>query len=267
MTERRESVAESSSDTELIARTLELCVGLLEEKTKSWETVAKLLEEEADSCRERARLGGAKDKYSDHVEIEASNVIHDWHRLPEYLDEQGSPIPLALHGEQGSIEAIARRCPLSSEEVQELLDLVTSLQAVRKTRGGRYLPTNYTLMVTASRRAMLRRGVKILGGLVSTLSHNLSEPDPALREFERWAHVPRVRASEIPAFRKYLAVQGRMFIEAVDSWLTARQVDPAEARSSTPTVEVIVEAMSNVSPGNGSSEEAETRKVRGQIAR
>jgi hypothetical protein len=235
------------SERYIVEQTLQICAGVLEEETGSRAVVAKLFESAAARLRKPKSAPGVMALRSYEVEIGAADVIRDWHGLPEYVDQVGAPLPLDLFGAEGSIESIARRRTNSLEKVREWIALLKTLKAIRKTSAGKFLPTNYTMMVAESREAMERRGIKILSALVGTLNHNLSEPDPTKREFERSSHVLRVKSAEIPAFRKFLSAQGREFIRAIDAWLEARRLDET-AEDDRECVEVLVEVLSNVRP-------------------
>ena len=143
----------SRAERYIVEHTLQLCAGVLEEETGSRAQVAQLFEAAAASLKKPSSLPGVMALRSYEVEIGAADVIRDWHGLPEYVDQVGSPLPLELFGQKGSVESIARRRTNSSERAREWIELLQELKAIRKTSDGRFLPTNYTMMVAESREA------------------------------------------------------------------------------------------------------------------
>ncbi len=257
------------SNRQIVEETLDLCCEALRHRTTDWKRVAALLEKRALRCRELARRGGNDDDDgARRFELEAlpSKIVHDWYRLPRFVDQRGTPLPLKLWGKAPSVEAIARLRTESPADVRRWIEVLLELGALRKVRGGKYLPANYTMMLAASKQAMRRHGWKMLDALVSALTHNFLEQDAAAREFERSVHSARLRSDEIPAFRRFLAAQGAMFIEAVDCWLEERQAR-AGNESAAPSSEVIVGLYSNVTPNPTASRNKPRRAARGKSAR
>lgn len=227
---------------EIVDKVLELGCAVLFAKLGSWEEVARRLEFQAAKCRVLHEVSdGQRDFKLRDPAIDASKLITSWFLTPQYVDEHGAPIPVKLRGEAPSLEALGATFGASSDAVDRWIELLMRWKAIRKTTGAQYVPVHQTVIVAEDEAAMHQRGATILNGLITTLVHNFREKKLASREFERNVHAAQLRASEIPAFRRFLATQGQMFIEAVDFWLDERQASAQEK-----SAEVIVEIFSNV---------------------
>jgi hypothetical protein len=226
----------------VIDKLLELAGTVMASRLGSWGAVSQRLRQEADFCKKRTETVDADAaRLRDRAGEEASKLITMWFLSPECVDEAGRPRPLKLWGPSPSLESLGLQNGVAQVDLKERIETLIRLKGVREVKKGRFVPVHQTLMVTDDKAAMLDRGAKILAKLMSTFVHNLNEKNRDAREFERNVHAARLKASEIPEFRRFLASQGQMFIEAVDFWLDERQATK-ESRSA----EVVVEIFSSV---------------------
>jgi hypothetical protein len=214
----------------------------------NWLQIAEILSSKADECRRRN-----SDEAMD-VAMEtdaarwlaASKIVHDWYRLPQFVDQAGKPKALKLWGATDSVEAIARVRLASAKLAKTAVKSLVEVRGCKRSTGGRYIPTSYTLMMASKRDMMRHRGALLLGCMADTFEHNMSEENPAEREFERAVHSQRLKATELAAFRHFMAAQGAAFIEVIDQWLEERQ-----ARLGESSLEVNVEVFSHAADMHG----------------
>ena len=245
----RGSGADHSNATRppVVAKAIEFSCDALHARGLSWLEIAELLEEKVRQCRESARAEESiQGAHSYKTTWAASRIVYDWFRIPLYVSDSGAPRPLKLWGNADSVESLAALRAASTQDVRAAVECLVQMNGCRPLADGLYAPSNYTLMVANDREMMNSRGAHMVGCLVESMEHNLEESNKALREFERSAYVPRVRASDLPAFRHFMSAQGQAFIEIVDQWLEGHRAQTPEEH-----VEVIVEVFSHVTDAYG----------------
>jgi hypothetical protein len=71
---------------------------------------------------------------------------------------------------------------------------------------------------------LIRLWGSVLADVATTYGHNLTRTAKVPARFERAAVNDRVAVSALPEFRKFLESEGQAFLERIDAWLTAHQV-------------------------------------------
>ena len=151
------------------------------------------------------------------------HVIARWHQDEDYLDPEGSPIPLPLEGSGRSLTALIARA-LPSADPARVLEILTDLRAVRR-HGKRFLPTGRQLFLNAQRPAALAHGLSALLGMLRTVEHNLSVT-PDRRLFERTAINPRFPRSALPRFHREFARRATEVLWDVDVDMGREEAKP-----------------------------------------
>lgn len=155
----------------------------------------------------------------------ATRVLSGWHQDPDYTGLDGEPRVLPLEG-KGSFAELVRRHS-GDMPIRALLEELRRVKAVRlegkdkiKVLARAYVPAAGDL-----------EGLRMLGtamhDLASTIDHNLArDGDPA--RFQRTVYSDRVPVRAIPILRRIVAERGQRFLESLDDWLSAHELDPRE---------------------------------------
>jgi hypothetical protein len=243
---RRHREPQSSSNA--LQKALEFWCTAMHSRDVNWLQISEILSAKADECRRR----NSDDAMGISMETDAarwlaaSKIVHDWYRLPQFVDQTGKPRALKLWGTTDSIEALARVRLASSKLAKNAVKSLVEIRGCKRTTGGRYIPSSYTLNVARKRDVMENRGALLFGCLADTFEHNMREENPADREFERTVHSQRLKATEVAAFRYFMAAQGEAFIEVLDQWLEERQ-----ARLGESSLEVNIEVFTHAADMHG----------------
>jgi hypothetical protein len=218
--------------------------GAMRARAADWHTIADALEEKAQACRALAR-----GRRGDALLLSpwfASQIVKDWHRLPQFVDQSGEPRALKLWGAADSVEAIGKLHCKSSDMVKRSVRALKSLGGCRQVNRGRYVPVSYEVILSKLPEALDRHAEQVFACMIETIEKNRAELDQASRDFERLVRSERLGAQHVPAFRHFMQAQGMAMLEAVDEWLEERQVNARE-----PGVEVVVELFSHVASCEG----------------
>jgi hypothetical protein len=248
MKNRARKNREPQSSSSALEKALEFWCTAMNSRDVNWLRIAEILSAKADECRRRnsdEAMGVAMETDAARW-LAASKIVHDWYRLPQFVDQTGKPRALKLWGTTDSVEALARVRLASPKLAKTAVKSLVEVRGCKRTTGGRYIPTSYTLNVARRRDVMENRGALLFGCLADTFEHNMREENPADREFERTVHSQRLKASEVAAFRHFMAAQGEAFIEVLDQWLEERQ-----ARLGESSVEVNIEMFSHAADMHG----------------
>jgi hypothetical protein len=152
-------------------------------------------------------------------------LVFQWQRSPEYLDEEGNPIPLRIRGRAPSLEALFRKLkfqsyfPVGVSHLQEL-------GLVRKVRKGLFVPKTSEMIIQALTPEMVEVLAQTLNRLVATVLQNTSLEKPTeLRLIERLTAVPNFPRKDVQAFKKFAQEQGGMVIATMNDWLETRRAE------------------------------------------
>lgn len=176
--------------------------------------------------REVRRLRASADTAEDAVQAlakttDATRLLTAWHLRAEYLDPDGRPLPLAVHGPAPSFAALHEQCGGDVAWTTVLKDLQRA-GAVEVIEDGRLRAlTRYFMPMPLDATTVARAG-DVLHTLGNTLTLNVTRPAGSEGRFEGRATVPLIPAADVPAFRAFLEQRGMAFLEDVDAWLTDR---------------------------------------------
>ncbi len=174
--------------------------------------------------RQRERLEETPETWSAHV-TKAALVLSAWHQDPQFLDGEGLPRRLTLAGDgPGSFRALLRSCGAGDLRPSTLLKELRAAGAVRATPQGEVEALQRSFVPQKLDEQLIGLWGKRVTDLAQTYVHNLTHTarDPA--RFERAAVNDRIDARALPEFRAFLEQEGQGFLERLDAWLTAHQV-------------------------------------------
>ncbi len=158
----------------------------------------------------------------------AVRVISGWVNDPEFQDVQGRPAVLPVDGDSGSFSTLVKKYS-GDVTTRSMLAVLNSASSIEKD-GNQVRLVQHAYVPGNDATEKLR----ILGSdaaeLIATIDHNLVSDEPALR-YQRKVSNPRVDPDALPAFRKLSAKKSQALLEALDTWLTAHEVDAADPDS------------------------------------
>lgn len=173
-------------------------------------------------------LGLQRRSVMDHDAL--GRLIFRWQRSPNYLDEEGQPVPLRARGPAPSLEALFRAGKI--EKYFELGGLKHLQQSglVRRTKNGQYVPRSEAMIVPTLTPEIVEVLAKTINRLLFTALQNTAIGDrKAIRLIERVTAVPNFPKKDLMAFKQFAMEQGGVLITTVNDWLETRR---AKQRSS-----------------------------------
>jgi hypothetical protein len=148
-------------------------------------------------------------------------VLTAWHTDSRYTGPYGMPIELKYEetDNAGFNELSQRYCP--GIEPRALLNELVSVGAVLETGKGWFKVLTRSYGPKASAPAGLEYLARTLADIVSTLDHNILEPNPKNRLFERHVYTEDgIRPEDLPKFVKFTNERGQQLLDEIDNWLT-----------------------------------------------
>ena len=160
----------------------------------------------------------------------ASRVLTGWVRDPDFLDDKGQPMALAIEGPHGFAALVRRHS--GDMPARAVLDELLRVGAVR-WQDGQHVALQTRAYVPA-RSAPDK--LDILGvdtaELIATIDHNIEHGDLDPR-FQRKVMYEAIPDSALPAFRKLRANQAQALLERLDAWLQTHDSVPGAAEAVT----------------------------------
>ena len=180
--------------------------------------------------RVRKTLAGVEDpKQSAGSSI--SQVLSGWHLDADFLDDNGRPVRLPGDGDGASLKTLFKRYAgdtphgaLTKE--LEKLGLIAEVEPdLYEVRAREYVRSPLD-------PDMLRQVGVALHDHGMTLAHNVDSERTDPPRFEGMASNPRVARIHLEDFRRYLDTRGQAFLEEIDAWLAAHEIDATESSTS-----------------------------------
>ena len=178
----------------------------------------------------------------------ASRVLSGWHLDVNFLDVRGQPRVLPEDGPGTTFGALLRRYAGDIPTTALVKELVRSGSIERLDDGSYRVLRRYYMPRTADAGSTERAG-HVLSDLATTVEYNLSRRAADPSRFEGRAQSPRVDARQLPAFRAFLEREAQGFLERVDDWLSAHEVDPADRDAVRLRIGAGVYAIQSILPG------------------
>lgn len=158
----------------------------------------------------------------------ATRVLSGWHQDADFSDGAGKARLLPMHGER-SFEALLKRYA-ADIPVTAMLKELEHVGALRVTPGGKLRATATYFMPAHMEVDSIVRGGSVLHDLATTLTHN-QLGDEKSKRFEGRATNARVKRTARRAFKQYVEKRGMLFLEDVDSWLSAHEADEGDDKT------------------------------------
>jgi Family of unknown function (DUF6502) len=156
----------------------------------------------------------------------AARVVSGWIRDPEFIDQAGNPLELAMDGPKSSFAELVRR---HSGDVppRAILDELLHVGTVEKMQDGRVKLVGRAYIPRASDSDKLAILGADVADLIKTIDHNLTNID--LPRFQRKLMYDNLPKEAVGKFRDLSAARAQGLMEYLDSWLSQhdRDVNPA----------------------------------------
>ncbi|MGA2563173.1 MAG: DUF6502 family protein [Steroidobacteraceae bacterium] len=156
-----------------------------------------------------------------------TQVLHAWYHDPQYLDPSGKPRELEIEGTDGSFAELVRRyapgIPLAA-----MIKELRAAGSIADAPGNRLRALKRSYVPRELNENMVRLWGSVLQDVGTTLQHNLYHDAGAEPRFERRALSLRVDPESVPEFREMLQREGQAFLERIDEWITAHEVDASD---------------------------------------
>lgn len=148
---------------------------------------------------------------------QAPHLVTLWCSSPDYVDDDGTPLPLPARGSGRSVESLVRRVDRALDST-EVLQYLLRTRTVRKVRG-RYVLSRRWIMLRGISGSAHSRSIRGLVGMLRTLEHNLLAESDARSWFEFTAENPRFPVSQLEAFDKLLRRIGLGSLRKLDLFM------------------------------------------------
>ena len=150
----------------------------------------------------------------------ASHVLTRWYNEVAYLNADGLPRALPLHGPR-SVAALVRSVDRNLK-VREALAYLVRSRAVRR-EGRHYLPRARILLLRGARGPDYFRTLRVLSNMLRTLEHNVLPKRVASGWFEHHAENDHYPVSQLPQFHEYVRSLGKGILPGVDVFMLHRE--------------------------------------------
>jgi Family of unknown function (DUF6502) len=156
----------------------------------------------------------------------AARVVSGWIRDPEFVDQAGNPLDLAMDGPKTSFAELVRR---HSGDVppRAILDELLHVGTVEKMADGRVKLVGRAYIPRASDSDKLAILGADVSDLIKTIDHNLTNIDMPL--FQRKLMYDNLPKEAVIKFRELGPARAQGLMEYLDSWLSQhdRDVNPS----------------------------------------
>jgi hypothetical protein len=160
-----------------------------------------------------------------------AQLLQAWHHDARYLDPSGNPKELRIEGAgEATFAELAQRCAPGIPLVAMLKEL-RAAGAIADVAGNRLRVLKRHYIPRDLNENLIRLWGSVLRDLATTFEHNVfrGEADPP--RFERRAISLRVEPKALPQFREMLEREGQAFLERIDEWIAAHEVDSSADES------------------------------------
>jgi len=158
-------------------------------------------------------------------------AFHRWYRERDFVRASGHPKPLKLLGGAPSVEALVRKERPSIPAATIAREMVR-LRLVRLTRRGFCVPTGMHALISRNHPYIAEHLAHSVMRLLGTVQYNARTKSGGGALFERYAHVPNLKRSQVQAFRDFSNQQGEALIDTTNDWLEShRKVRSGQAKT------------------------------------
>lgn len=180
----------------------------------------------------RREVGRVKDVLEGDTPREAapldrlSHVLTGWHRDPEFLSADGTPLELESEGDRGSLDALLRRYAGDMPHGAVVKELDRLGLIARSDQKFKVLARSYVR--NAGDPDRLRQAGIALHDHAETIAHNVDDERSGAARFERMATSSGLPRAHVAAFNRFVTERGQRLLEEVDDWLSGHSSAKSE---------------------------------------
>lgn len=153
-----------------------------------------------------------------------TQLLHAWYHDPRYLDPSGKPRDLEIEEADGSFTELVRRYAPGIPVVAMIKEL-RAAGAIAEVPGKRLRALKRSYVPRELNENLVRLWGSVLQDVGTTLEHNLFRDEADPPRFDRRAISLRVDPRSVPQFRELLEREAQAFLERIDEWITAHELD------------------------------------------
>src|SRR5215469_654411 len=153
-----------------------------------------------------------------------TQVLDGWFHDPDFRAASGEPRDLQVSEGDDSFVALVRRYVPGIPHVAMIKEL-RAVGAIEELPDGRLRALKRNYIPRELTDNQIRLWGSVLEDVGTTLEHNLMRKPSERPRFERRALSLTVDRKALPDFEAFLAAEGQAFLERMDDWINAHQVD------------------------------------------
>jgi len=153
-----------------------------------------------------------------------TQVLDGWFHDPDFRAASGEPRELPVSEGDDSFAALVRRYVPGIPHVAMIKEL-RAVGAIEELPDGRLRALKRNYIPRELTGNQIRLWGSVLEDVGTTLEHNLMRKPSERPRFERRALSLTVDRKALPEFEALLAAEGQAFLERMDDWINAHQVD------------------------------------------
>jgi hypothetical protein len=157
-----------------------------------------------------------------------TQVLGGWYHDPDFLTASGQPRDLHVSEGQASFAELVRRYTPGIPHVAMVKEL-RAAGAIEELPDGRLRALKRNYIPRELTDNQIRLWGSVLQDVGTTLEHNLMRTEADPPRFERRALNLAVDPRARREFEAFLAVEGQAFLERVDEWLAAHQLERTDS--------------------------------------
>ncbi|MBA2408895.1 MAG: hypothetical protein H0V62_03645 [Gammaproteobacteria bacterium] len=162
----------------------------------------------------------------------ATRVLSGWYQDPDFIGEDGQPVPLLLEGGPADFTGLVRRYS-GDMPPKTMLEELARVHAIEQTDDRRIHVLSRTYLPDYDDPAGIHELGAALHDLAATLAHNLDPDRQGPRNFQRMVSSPRVQTRYMPVFRRIVGERGQQLLETLDDWLSAHEAKEPGDKANT----------------------------------
>lgn len=148
-----------------------------------------------------------------------ARVLHGWRTDPEYLDGNGSPLPIEVHGPGLTFHELVRRYGGDVTPISVLNELI-NVGAVSRARDGRVAVRRTSPRVRGFGSDVVAEIAARLRDIGSTLVSNIEEPENPL--FVGFREIKSLSIDEAALFQATFSERAASLVDGVERWRTGQ---------------------------------------------
>lgn len=155
-----------------------------------------------------------------------TRVLRGWYTDADFMDQDGRPKALSFADEAPNLETLLYR---HGGDIQPtaLLKELKRVEVVEEVSTGYWQATKRNYMQLTANPEILMRAFIAMSDLGSDVHHNLYIANKNIpKYFERRVTNPNIPPTAVPKFQEFMNIEGQKFLELIDDWLSAHEVDP-----------------------------------------